>query len=727
MRTTCLCIILVLINLQILAQKNYSGQWKKVDSLQNLGQIKPALDEVMEIYKNSKTDNIQDQHIKSLLYKIMLESEYQENNYEKAIAFVNDELITSQSPVRQILYSLLARVYRDYYNNNRWQINDRTPVTGDQSVDITAWDASRFVEICTKYYSLSVSEDDLLKNTSLNQFETILDAKKDTRKLRPSLYDFLAFRAIEFFSDESAFAAQPAIGFTVKDEKYFAPAEEFIRTPIISEDKQSFAYHALKLYQEVLQFHNGDADASAMVDADLARLSFVHRTSVRSDKDQLYIQSLRNLGEKYKNQPVSSEVLYQLAVRLKQEGSKYKPGVSEDHQWEIKEALEIAEKTALQFPGTDGGKNCLSLTSDIKQPSLQITGNYAVIPQQPSLALVEYKNVNKLFFRIVTIDPKADRNEDYGNQKNVLKEYLAQSALHHWSLEMPSDGDYQQHSAEIKIAALQPGFYVLLSSVTPDFKVDSLITFLRFWSTGISMISRRINNGSTDVLILDRKEGQPIPNVTVRIFYSVYDYSKRKVVENPGETFLTDNNGYVHLNADDKERNNRFYLVLNTARDKFITESFYMGYTNENESQAEISTHFFTDRGIYRPGQTIFYKGIVTEKKGDRSEIKTGYKTTVKFRDVNQQEISKQEVVTNEYGSFSGSFVTPQGSLTGRMTIDNDHGNISVLVEEYKRPKFEIVFNPVEGSFKLGEKVTITGKATAYAGAPFQMVLLPSA
>jgi hypothetical protein len=90
--------------------------------------------------------------------------------------------------------------------------------------------------------------------------------------------------------------------------------------------------------------------------------------------------------------------------------------------------------------------------------------------------------------------------------------------------------------------------------------------------------------------------------------------------------------------------------------------------------------------------------------------------TVVTFYDVNGQKVASQEVVANEFGSFSGSFVTPQNVLTGSMNIQCETGNISVQVEEYKRPKFEVSFNPVQGAYKLGETIEVKGKAMAYAG-----------
>jgi hypothetical protein len=516
---TFFCMLVSFINFQGMAQNRYLRAWGRVDSLKNIGQVKTALEEVKFIYDKSKADGLQDQNIRALLYRIILESSFEENSEVKAIAFATEELRTSGSPRKQILCSILAEVYWQYYQNNRWEINDRTTVANDSATDISVWDARRFVETCTRYYSLSVSEEQNLKSISLAHFEGIIQMKKDSRKFRPTLYDFLAFRAIDFFTNESVFPQSSSFGSGAVARELFAPAADFIQFSFFADNQSSFEYQALNLYQEVLRFHLVETpDVPARIDADLARLAFAYRISTRSDKSQLYIQSLRLLAEKYKDLPVSSDILYQLAFQLKTEGSEFKPGISEDHKWEIKEALTLAEKTARLFPQTDGGKNCLVLASGIRQPWLQITGNDAAIPRQPSLALAEYKNINTLYARIIKVPTNTGSDEDYRNGQDILKGYLRIKPVQGWSVKMPSDGDFQLHGAEINIPALQPGKYVLLTSVTPDFKPDSLITFYPFQCTNISVITRW-NSNPADILVLNRKDGQPMARVTVRKYY----------------------------------------------------------------------------------------------------------------------------------------------------------------------------------------------------------------
>ena len=131
------------------------------------------------------------------------------------------------------------------------------------------------------------------------------------------------------------------------------------------------------------------------------------------------------------------------------------------------------------------------------------------------------------------------------------------------------------------------------------------------------------------------------------------------------------------------------------------------------------AVNIFLDRAIYRPGQSIYFKAIAHNIDGDSQlpSLLTNMNLEIVLRDANYQEVEKLNLTTNEFGSVQGSFTAPTGVLLGDMTIDiPGYGRTNFSVEEYKRPKFEAEFLPVEAEYALGESVTISGKATGFAG-----------
>ena len=162
-------------------------------------------------------------------------------------------------------------------------------------------------------------------------------------------------------------------------------------------------------------------------------------------------------------------------------------------------------------------------------------------------------------------------------------------------------------------------------------------------------------------------------------------------------------------------------MVLNTLtitwKDQHLITPIQTRYPRQAMQSYE-RTSFFLDRSIYRPGQTVYFKGIHLQVDEDGPEVKANQTMQLTFRDANSQEVSKLSVQTNEFGSFSGTFTIPSSGLTGMMSIQGNYGAANFSVEEYKRPRFKVEMDPVEGSFSLGSSVNVTGRAIGYNGAP---------
>ena len=177
----------------------------------------------------------------------------------------------------------------------------------------------------------------------------------------------------------------------------------------------------------------------------------------------------------------------------------------------------------------------------------------------------------------------------------------------------------------------------------------------------------------------------------------------------------SDKNGCVVL--DDKVKgDNSFCINLRKDNDNLLSERYFRlneQYRNNNEIY---ETKLFTDRAIYRPGQTVYFQGITTRRQGDDLSLVNKYSEKVSFRDANWQEITSANFNTDEYGSFSGSFVIPTDRLNGVFHLNANRGSVTIRVEEYKRPTFEVNFEQPKEQYKLNQEVTVRGDVKAYAG-----------
>ncbi len=572
-----------------------------------------------------------------------------------------------------------------------------------------------------KNYLASLDNAVELKKTELKAYDVILETAGKSKKYRPTLYDFLAHRAADFFMNDESSVIQPAYRFEIDSDAYFGGPASFSKLSAETKDSLSLKFYAFRILQDLIAFHLNDKDPTALIDVDLERLEFIRQNSILTDKDSLYLKAVRQVEKSYIKDTASADAGYLIARELSKFGSQYAPLVSDQYKWEKKKAVEKCVEVEGRFPDSDGAKNCKYLQSQIKTPELNLKTEAVNTPNKPFLLSVGYRNINKLYFRVIQMDYETDRDLQLrtNDKTNVLKKYASLPVLKSWEQYFPNDGDFQNHRTEIKIPALHSGYFIVLASVSENFDTEKdLMTYSSLWISNISYISQKTPKEGYRFYLLDRESGEPLKGVSSQMMFREYDYSSREYRYNTGNTYTADENGYFEIPAgDSKSRPNSFYMDFRMKNDRLVTDNqYYLTSYYPKEEKHETRTWFFTDRSIYRPGQTIYFKGIVIDKFKDNYEIKANYKTTVEFFDVNYQKISELQLVTNEYGSFNATFTAPSGVLNGAMTIKNESGSASVSVEEYKRPKFEVVFNPVEGSYKLNEKVTVSGKAKAYAG-----------
>ncbi len=700
----------------------YEQDWKKVDSLVSKGLPQSALNMVDAIYDKSQKEDNHPQYIKAILYKIKLKSDFEEEFIEKIIQDMQLQIAKAETPVKQILHSITADIYWRYYQANRYKFLDRTTAVNIEKEDIRTWDLKTLLNEVINNYQASLENSDELKITDLKAYDVILETTKESKKYRPTLYDFLAHRAVDFFMNDESSIIQPVYKFELDKEEYFSKALTFSKLKLETRDSLSLKFYAMQILQDLIGFHLNDEEPTAMVDVNLKRLKFVHQNSILPLKDSLYLNRLEQMENRILAYPSSTEVSYEIAKAYQNKGRQYKPLlISDQYKWETKKAYEKCQEAIKRFPESDGAQNCRVLLSQIEKPDLQLKVEGVYVPQKPSLSFLEFRNTPKVFFKLINLEHGQYREitQNYRINKELLDKYNSLPAFTTWDIDLPGDGDFQKHATEIKIPELPLGFFVLLACNDQEFNTDSnYFASTTFWVSNISYISQDSKSGTKKFFVMDRTSGIALEGVTAQVFYKNYNYQSRSYEYVKGDSFISDGDGFIEIPAQQgNSGRNSFFIEFTKGNEKLVTgERYYHSAHSPAEEKKQTKTWLFTDRAIYRPGQTIYFKGIVIDKLGNNYEIKQDYKTTVEFYNVNYQKISEFELVTNEYGSFNGSFIAPKGVLNGNMTIRNNTGSINISVEEYKRPKFEVVFNPVQGSYKLNENVQVTGNAKAYAG-----------
>jgi len=697
----------------------YKSEWTKVDSLEQNGLTKSALEEVLIINEKAKKENNHEQIIKSLLIKAKFQAYVQEDAFVKTIDELSLEANKNNAAITPLLHSIIAELYQQYYYQNRWRFLNRTQTINFENSDIATWDLNKILKEITYHCQLSIQNINDLKRTPLNQYNELLILQKESKKYRPFLYDFLSHRALAFFMNEEVSITSPAYKFSMDKEVYLANANDFAKTKIVAKDSMSLKYQALLILQQLTLNHISDTTPVAIIDIELKRLSFVKNNAAFDNSDSLYYSALNDLRKKYNDHPSSAEVTYELANIHYKKGDKYNPIKSIDYKWEKKTALELCQKVINQFPNSYGTKKCKSLISQIKQKSLSVAAEKVNTPELPFRAKIDVKNVSKVYFKIVKLKfdeyKKLNRNHDRISRLDKIKNGEEVRA---WELDLKDEKDYQKHSGEFKIDALPIGFYVLITATDKHFNYDKeAIVITPLWVSNISYVNRQKPNGEVEFFVKNRETGKPLQNVEAKLFYEKYNYTSRKYELKLIGTKTTNKEGAFSVVSTNEYRS--FYIDFSLGKDRLNTQdAHYVSRRSRSLPRGQTKTFFFTDRAIYRPGQTVYFKGIVLDTDSqNNNKIKSNFKSDVSFYDVNHQKVSTLKLTTNEFGSFSGSFVAPNSGLNGQMHIADKHGNKYFSVEEYKRPKFKVDFTPIKGSYKLEEKVITVGMAKTYSGA----------
>ncbi len=730
-QTGIICLSLILISItgfaQTMNKNKYDALWKKTDSLvTKKGLTKSALVEVKKIYALAKAEKQDGQLIKALVYQIGLEESLQEDNDAKSIALLEKETRENNGTAKYILQTILADKYYYYFEQHRYDLYGRTNTTAFKKEDVATWTIDDFHKKIASLYLASLKDRKTLQQTKLAAFDPII-VKGNVRYLRPTLYDLLAHHALEYFQSGENEITKPANAFEINEAAAFEPAADFIKHLFKTSDSTSLQQKALLIYQDILQFHIDDAKPDAFIDADILRLQFVYGQAVMENKEELYRMVLNHIAKQYPKYPAAAQASYLLAETYRIAAATYNPLKDTANRFEYIKAKEICEEVLTQKDSSEGFVNCFNLLQQINQQQLTLTTEKVNIPGQPFRSLVSYRNLKQLNLRVIALTEELEQKIVNRYDDNYWPTLVKLSPLKKWQQALPATNDYQTHSAEIKIDALPAGKYILLSSAKEDFSLQSNPLAVQFFY--VSNISY-VNNGS-NYFVLNRETGQPLANAAIQLWNNQYDYKTSKYQLKKLEKLNSDKNGYFSTAGIKRNNNDRnFRLDISYEKDRlFMSEDYYIPYTNDNVikitdaaafEKTNARVFFFTDRSIYRPGQTVFFKGIAITQDMDtrKSKLYTGMATKIILYNANHEKVDSINVITNEYGSYSGKFKLPEGVLNGAFQIADEtlNGTADFSVEEYKRPKFYVEYEKIKGTYTVNDSITVKGNAKAFAG-----------
>jgi hypothetical protein len=692
---------------QQIANLSKAGHWKAYEAALKKGLPKTAIKHLDPIIEKTISEKNYAEAIKAVGRKISLEGNIQGNKAQEKILRMETEIAKAPAEMKPMMTTVLANWYWHYFQQNRWRFIQRSRTGAAPSNDFETWDLPRIYTEIDKQFTAALAHQAVLKKMPVADYNELLQKGTQPDSFRPTMYDFLVFNALQFYSSGEQAGAKAEDAFELSsNDPVFDSADKFSAWTINATDKDSRTVKALNLYQDLLQFHKNDTDKSAYIDADLGRLNFGKNKAFGENKNDRYQAALKNFIKNWADHRISARARYNLAQSLDQDGDKV-------------QAQRIASQGRDAFPKTPGGSMCHNLVNQIEAKNSNVTIERVWNDPQSDIN-IKYRNVDQIYFRVVAENWEAAMKRKRGNPQwldnNERKALLRKEVIKQWSIKLPATTDYHEAAKTIKAPkGLPQGFYYLISSHDKNFgEANNVCYYTSFWASDLSIVMRqRSGNGKVEGFVLDAMSGEPVANAKVRAWFRERNGGRTEVAPTTSNA-----NGHFTFQAV-----NRGYLILaNKGNQQLSTYNDAYNHGRINNPRPYDRTIFFTDRSLYRPGQTVEYKGlsIHIDQHNDNYRTIPNSLVTIVFRDRNGKEVARQQHRANDYGSFSGKFTAPRDRVLGRMSLQvttGPRGSASFNVEEYKRPKFEVDVNAPETAGKLNGEINLTGKATSYTGA----------
>ena len=268
--------------------------------------------------------------------------------------------------------------------------------------------------------------------------------------------------------------------------------------------------------------------------------------------------------------------------------------------------------------------------------------------------------------------------------------------------------EYETWSDSVVIGRLPLGVWkVTVSDI--DGKVPQSNTQLHI--TDMRVIEQGLPQNKRRYVIVNNVTGHPVSGATLHL------QSRRNRDSDPldEKTFVSDENGECIIST------NEGVQTYATKGDDIgmPMEYLYANYYSNSASEFNAITDLYSDRSIYRPGQTV-HVGVIchTLREGKYTEVLAGRKLKVRLRNADYKDVESKDAVTDEYGTATVDFVLPEDGKNGLYSIVASNKVINIRVEEYKRPTYEVKLDEPDNSYKVGDTITLHGSARMYSGVP---------
>ena len=652
-------IIVVFAMMQTTAQ-TYDNLWKQADIIAQKDQPKSEIGVMQKIISKASAAKDYGQLLAAEMRQVMLWKEISADSLTPNVKRMEAEALKTNDPMlKAVRYAVLGKVYHD--NPYGIEVDEASL---EQREDASYYQSQRKVNLkkSREFFKKAMAHPELLAKHTSTEYVPLTLKGVDGSSFKNDLLHLIGFEA---------------------------------------DCKAS--------YRLMYTYYNKVENRGAACLCAYKLIEKYHQDDVREVKKSKYLRTIDSLIHVYQDIPEAGE----LAVEHFRFMERSTDAKAQDKLKYINYALS-------HWGGWSRMNVLRNAQKRLTEPMFSVEDMPLVLrPTEKKWVHLNVRNLQNLKISISRINITADNEYDAQDEATYKMLLKKTTKLHQKDFSRNYYGrpDYEEVKDSIEIGGNLPlGAYLM--EVTSD---NTGIAPQRqlFYVSNLAVMIQQLPDDKHRYVVVNATDGQPIAGAKIMLYDRDYDVKTGKWKRLVHARLTTDSNGEAYFKNVDGN------VLISTSNDKFTpAKDIYLSRTRYYERKDDKIKHqLFTDRSIYRPGQTVHASAIsyIVKKGLDASVPNKSMELNFILRDANWKQVAEQKATTDEYGTASVDFELPKEGKTGQYSISvNGTASEYFRVEEYKRPTFEITFPKVNEKYTWGDTVVVKASAKTYAGVPVQ-------
>ena len=652
-------IIVVFAMMQTTAQ-TYDNLWKQADIIAQKDQPKSEIGVMQKIISKASAAKDYGQLLAAEMRQVILWKEISADSLTPNVKRMEAEALKTNDPMlKAVRYAVLGKVYHD--NPYGIEVDEASLEQGE---DASYDQSQRKVNLkkSQEFFKKAMAHPELLAKHASSEYVPLTLKGVDGSSFKNDLLHLIGFEA---------------------DSK--------------------------EAYLQLYTYYNKVGNRGAACLCAYKLIEKYRQDDVREVKKSKYLQTIDSLIHVYQDIPEAGELAVE-HFRFMEGATDAKP----------QDKLNYINYALSHWGGWSRMNVLRNAQKRLTEPMFSVEDMPLVLrPTEKKWVHLNVRNLQNLKISISRLNITADN--DYNAQDEATYKMLLKKTtkLHQKDFSRNYYGrpDYEEVKDSIEIGGNLPlGAYLM--EVTSD---NTGIAPQRelFYVSNLAVMIQQLPDDKHRYVVVNATDGQPIAGAKIELYDQWYGFNMKKDKRTVHARLTTDENGEAYFKNVDGN------VLISTSNDKFTpAKDIYLSRTRYYERKDDKIEHqLFTDRSIYRPGQTVHASAIsyIVKKGLDASVPGKSMELNFILRDPNWKQVAEQKATTDEYGTASVDFELPKEGKTGQYSISvNGTASEYFRVEEYKRPTFEITFPKVNEKYTWGDTVVVKASAKTYAGVPVQ-------